>query len=293
MCASAVRLALAGSLVLAARVPQPLSAQAATTRTLISGTVIDQLGNPIEGAEVRMVGDSLRVMTSPVGFFRLSIPFRKKLLLQIRRPGYGSQLLDIVGDWSGKILLTPGPVQLPEVEVTARYGKPARYAGTNKYDEVFQRQRLGLGQLITREEIDRRAAQETTQLLEARAGIRVQISRAEMAGDIGGTFVTFSRCNEFPPKINVYVDGHKLTPRWTASGMEDGASILTLMASQPTQKELDRRREIRMQIGEMLDRINPSDIELIEIFRGASELPAEFNDGNCGAIAVWTRLGGH
>ena len=293
MCASAVRLALAGWLLLAARVPPPLSAQSDTTRSVISGTVIDQIGNPVEGAEVRVVGDSLQVMTSPAGFFRLVIPARRKILLLIRRPGFNAQLLDVAGDWSGKILLIPGAVELPEVQVTARYAKPARYAGTNKYDEVFQRRRLGLGELITREQIDQRAAQETSQLLEGRVGIRVQISHAEMAGDIGGTFITFSRCNEFPPKINVYVDGHKLIPRSTSSGLADGASILNFMASQPTDGELNRRREIRMRVGEMLERVNPSDIEMMEIFRGPSELPAQFNDGNCGAIAVWTRLGGH
>jgi hypothetical protein len=44
-------------------------------------------------------------------------------------------------------------------------------------------------------------------------------------------------------------------------------------------------------VGELLDRIKPSDIEMMEIFRGPSELPPEFNDGNCGAIAIWTRFG--
>ena len=42
----------------------------------------------------------------------------------------------------------------------------------------------------------------------------------------------------------------------------------------------------------MLSRINPRDIELIEIFRGPGELPPEFNDGNCGAIMIWTKEGG-
>jgi hypothetical protein len=45
-------------------------------------------------------------------------------------------------------------------------------------------------------------------------------------------------------------------------------------------------------VGEMLDRINPGDIEMMEIYRGPGELPAEYNDGNCGAIAIWTRQGG-
>ena len=42
-------------------------------------------------------------------------------------------------------------------------------------------------------------------------------------------------------------------------------------------------------VGTILDRIPIGDIELIEIFRGPGELPPEFNEGNCGAISVWTR----
>ena len=43
------------------------------------------------------------------------------------------------------MLLEPGKFELPEIEVTARYAKPARYAGTNKYDDYFRRRRIGFG----------------------------------------------------------------------------------------------------------------------------------------------------
>ena len=80
--------------------------------------------------------------------------------------------------------------------------------------------------------------------------------------------VYFSRCNENPPRINVYVDGHKLQPPIAPP-----------------------KAEVRRIVGDMLSRINPGDIEMMEIFRGPGELPGEFNDGNCGAIAIWTRSG--
>lgn len=263
-----------------------------TTRVVLSGKVLDPLGKPVEGAEVRIVGSSQSVLSSPAGIFRLLVPPAGTLLVQIRRPGYNQQLLNIPTTWTGNILLTPGAVQLPDVAVTARYAKPGRYAGTSKYDEVFERRRLGLGELIDRDQIDQRAAQETAQLLEARAGIRVQISHSDMAGDFGaGTYVSFTRCNEYPPKINVYVDGRKQQPRLSEGAAGDGESVLSFMARKPTDGELERRRQVRMQVGELLDRVNPSDIEMIEIFRGPSELPPQFNDGNCGAIAVWTRQG--
>jgi hypothetical protein len=40
---------------------------------------------------------------------------------------------------------------------------------------------------------------------------------------------------------------------------------------------------------EMLSRINPSDIEMIEVYRGASEIPGVFHWNGCAVIAVWTR----
>jgi hypothetical protein len=41
--------------------------------------------------------------------------------------------------------------------------------------------------------------------------------------------------------------------------------------------------------GENLSLINPADVEAMEIYRGASELPAEFMSDDCAAIVIWTR----
>ena len=41
--------------------------------------------------------------------------------------------------------------------------------------------------------------------------------------------------------------------------------------------------------GDNLSLINPADVEAMEIYRGASELPAEFMSDDCGAIVIWTR----
>ena len=49
------------------------------------------------------------------------------------------------------------------------------------------------------------------------------------------------------------------------------------------------RRSLRGIVGEMLDRINPAQIELIEVYRGVSDLPGEFHDDNCAAIVIWTK----
>ena len=280
-------------LLTAAIASAPLASQADTTRVMIAGTVIDPLRQPIEGAEVRVIGGKLSALTSAAGTFRLFAPRAKEILVQIRRPGYKAQLLKTDGEWSGTVLLEPGAFELPEVQVTARYAKPARYAGTAKYDDYFRRRRIGFGQFINREDIDRRQPQQTAQLLEGRAGIRVSLRQGDEPGGGGGTIISFLRCNEFPPKINVYIDGHKQIPaRGIGMSTESPLDFMSRSATrQPDEAELAERREIRGAVGEMLSRVSPGDIELMEIFRGPGELPGEFNDGNCGAIAIWTRQG--
>ncbi len=49
------------------------------------------------------------------------------------------------------------------------------------------------------------------------------------------------------------------------------------------------RDRFRGVVAEMLDRIGPFQIELIDVYRGVSDLPAEFHDDNCAAIVIWTK----
>ena len=267
------------------------SAQPDSGSVRLFGTVRDIFGQPISGAEVRVPGTPASAFTSDSGTFHLRVERKSPILLQVRRPGYRAELLKTDGDWNGTVVLQQGTYELPDIQVTARYAKPAAYASTHKYDGFFQRQRMGFGQFITREEIDRRFAQSTAQLLEGRAGIRVDYRRGEEASGSVGTIIAFARCNEYPPKINVYLDGHKVISR-VSLGEPGGDLGLRLMQGGISNAELAHRREVRASVGEMLDRVHPAGIELMEIYRGPSELPAEFNDGNCGAIVIWTREGG-
>ncbi|HEU5218845.1 MAG TPA: carboxypeptidase-like regulatory domain-containing protein, partial [Gemmatimonadales bacterium] len=198
---------LGSSLVFAAlAAPHSLIAQTDTSRVTISGTVIDPSRNPIAGAEVRVVGSTSSVLSSDAGTFRLLAAPAKDILIQIRRPGYSAQLLKLTGAWTGTILLEPGKFQLPEIQVNARWAKPARYSGTTKYDDYFRRQRQGFGIFIGREEIESRNPFQTTEIFQGRAGIHTGV---QPVGVTGGSFVMFARCSGVPPKINVYVDGRK------------------------------------------------------------------------------------
>ena len=262
--------------------------QADSGTVWISGVIVDPLRRPVEGAEVRIAKTGLTTLSQANGAFRLAASTGDPVLVLVRRPGYKAQLLSIRAPWTGTVQLSPGAFELPEVQVTARFAKPAEYAGTTRYDDFFRRRRLGLGQFIDRAEIDRRSPTRAVEILQGRAGIRVDL---RPAGVSGGTIVAFSRCNEFPPKINVYVDGRRQMPEGSVLRMVEGAPAPPRgrTASGETDAAEAARREARAMVGTMLDRIAVGDIELIEIFRGPGELPPEFNEGNCGAISVWTR----
>jgi hypothetical protein len=283
------RLSMYG-LVLVSGVTGSLSAQVSDTSTtaVVSGVVVDPLRRPVEGAEIIISGAGLKSVTSTTGAFRLLVPRREELMVLVRRPGYKSQVISVRRlPWNGTVQLAPGVFELPELEVTARHAKPMEYAGTTRYDDFFRRRRLGLGQFIDRAEIDRRSPTRAVEILQGRAGIRVDL---RPAGASGGTIVAFSRCNEFPPKINVYVDGRRQMPEGSALRLVEGpAPPRGRTGSGETDVAEAARREARATVGNMLDRIAVGDIELIEIFRGPGELPPEFNEGNCGAISVWTR----
>ena len=252
-----------------------------TTMSTISGVIVNALRAPIEGAEIGVPGTSMTTFSSATGSFLLRVPVLAELLVRIRRPGYKSQLLKLRPPWSGTIELQQGVFELPEIKVTARNAKPAEYASTTKYDDFFRRRRQGFGLFIDRSDIQRRAPTRVAELLQGRAGVRVDL---RMSGANGGTIIRFARCSEFPPKINIYIDGRRQMP--------DGKVMMVASASGDREGEAESKREAQAMVGTMLDRIAIGDIELIEVFRGPGERPPEFNEGNCGAIAVWTRQGG-
>ena len=156
--------------------------QADSGSAWISGVVVDPLRRPVEGAEVRIARTGLATLSLPNGTFRLAVATGDPVLVLVRRPGYKAQLLSIRAPWTGTVQLGPGAFELPEILVTVRHAKPAEYAGTTKYDDFFRRRRLGLGEFIDRAEIERRSPTRAVEVLQGRAGIRVDLRPRGGAG---------------------------------------------------------------------------------------------------------------
>ena len=242
--------------------PAPAAPQAPA---IVSGVFVDSAGNPIAHGVLSVVGESLRVVTDSQGRFRLAVP-PGPTLLAARALGY-QPLVFAISLEPGQstvrqVHLQVAGVPLPEMTVVGQRYVPARLAG------FVERRQRGLGLFLDRDSIEKRPRSEMSDLFVGRAGIRV----FQDPYDPTKRHVLFTRCEEmsFGPgaggahtgnRIGVYIDGSRLP----GSSSSDAASNLAL--------------------------INPADAEAIEVYRGPSELPAEFMTDNCAAIVIWTRAG--
>jgi hypothetical protein len=251
-----------------------LQAQSDSVRAVVEGRIVGPGGEAIKDAEIIWQGDKRAVLSREEGSFSLIIPVRGVVVVMVRRPGYNAQALRMdlgSGVWRGRIVLQPGSQTLPDLEVVARYGKPARYSGTTKYDGFFKRQKLGLGTFISRDDIERISATHTLEILRGIPGVHVDIGTPT---DPTTADIRIPRCQSDDHKlgkVTVWIDGALViepTVPWRDRGLH-GVGSTTL--------------------AELLSRISPSDIEMVEVYRGPGQIPGEFHWDGCAAIAIWTR----
>lgn len=239
--------------------PQPLFGQAADGA--IRGKVTTRGTQPIGQAEVTVLGRS--VLSDSMGQFAITGLPSGTHLVQVRRIGflpvvYSASLTP--GETKNvTIALDQGSQELPELNVTVRNAKPIEYAWTTRFDDYFRRKHVGLGRFISRQDIEKMRPLRTPNLLVGTAGIRLRFY--DLTPD--GTAVEFTRCTQ----VGVWIDGVKQT-------------IPAV--------DVERDAEARG-LGELLQRVIPSQIELVEIYRGPAEIPAEFIDNACAAVVIWTR----
>jgi hypothetical protein len=276
-------LLLSQGLAWRARAQNPPAQGAAAQGAVVSGVVVDSAGNPLH-AVVSVVGESLRVVTDSAGRFRLaSVPLGLQVVA-FRALGYQPRIwalaLDPGQGTTGRIVLHELPFGLPEITVIGRQDVPSRLAG------FYQRRRTGLGKYIDREAIARRLTNSIADLLQGIAGVRV----GRMPGDPFGIYVAFARCGDLlshappTPAPPMCVGKLKDCPHGNPTGPTPGAGP----ARSPVGVYVDGFRALG-DPGEILGMINPADVEAIEVYRGPSELPAEFMSDDCAAIVIWTR----
>ena len=234
------------------------------------GRVYDDARRTLEGVELIVNRRELRATSGTDGVFTIEVGPGDSTLA-FRRIGYKPLLVSLkpLPPERDTILveLISSPMRLTELTVIAAPSKPLRYAGTTKYDDVFHRRKIGLGTLITREQIDQRFGSSIAELLQGIPGYRY----------LGGPprQFSFARCKE-PGGVAIFFDGMRQQVR-----TKKGARL----TDNPVPGQAgDESPEI-----DVLSTINPSDVEMVEVYRGAGQIPGVFHWDGCAVIAVWTK----
>ncbi len=218
---------------------------------VLTGRVTTTNGQPLEGAQVLLLGTNLGGRTDQNGGFRLGGLPGGTQSIEVRQIGYAPRryAVDLAPDKISKVdpVLEERAVVLEAVEVAAKKG-----SGIPGFD---QRKKSGFGTYITRDDIEKRGAIRATDLFRTIPGVQVLWNGS-------GYTVQMSRTSSGYCPVQYYIDGSP----FLSTGGDDMDQI-----------------------------VQPQDIQAIEVYKGPTETPAEFQGGGsaaCGTIVIWTRRGG-
>ena len=225
----------------------------------IDGTVVDTSGASLALVEVAMLdAPYLRVRTNSGGgyrFDRLSAGFH---LLRFRRIGLMPLTVPVTvrpSEITGvDAVLEQMPQTLANVVIQDSMGEVLRLP-----PGVADRVRNGTGTYITAADIERVHPINTSQMLRYVPG-------AEVTKD-GGVNSTRGTISLLTPGckygLPVYIDGQKVAdPHVGADTLHDRP---------------------------LTDYVQPSDIAVIEVYRGPSEIPETLPQDKCGGLFIWTK----
>lgn len=171
--------------------------------------VTDSSGNAVPQAEVSINDVSVAGVTGPEGRVELFRVPPGRRILRIRRLGYRERILSVDVGSSGRsearAIMLPIAAVLERVVVRNSTEKPARLAGTGRFDEFYSRRARESGTFLTREDIDKRDPGRTIDLFHAIPGIRVTYRGIT-------PLISFARCKT---GVQYFIDGQRLNDGFT------------------------------------------------------------------------------
>ncbi|HKW46282.1 MAG TPA: TonB-dependent receptor [Gemmatimonadaceae bacterium] len=254
-----MRLRLVVLLVLATASVSRAQTQQSGRGAKLWGRVVDSATHaPLVGATVEISQTDFRQITDSAGRFVFVSPPSRAHVLRARHLGYLSVRENISVSPNDTlehvVALSRIPVQLEELVIS---GKPVTFP--RSFEEAYKRAARGRGVFFTREDIEDSNDNDYKPLLDRIPGVS--------ANDRG---VTFNRCQSgliaasdptARPKVQVYVDGHRMT-------LEAGDSRGIYAA---------------------LSSVKPERIQIMEVYPNISWIPAEFLADACAVIVIWTK----
>ena len=207
-----------------------------------------------------------RARTGPDGAFQLGLRAAGTVRIRAERAGYQATL-------TGELPVAPreavevevrissSAVAMEPLRVTARVEPPRRR--NLELNGFYERERMGLGKYLRREDFENRANQNLAQVLQ-----RVQGAAIHYLGS--KQYIYFPRNGR--PSL-----------RQSFRGPPANACLPRLFVD-GSRVTYDANNDINSVV-------NPGQVEAIEVFRGPAEIPVQYNDPNsmCGVILIWTR----
>lgn len=232
----------------------------------VRGVVVDSVsGRPLASATVTI--GPREQPTDILGQFVIRSVTPGAQTVRVRRVGYREYTSTIhvgAGDTIfQRFALQAVPVPLTEVTIEGRVIRVPR-----AFKAQYERAARGVGHFFTREDVERSNPADVRSLLNLVPGVsaddrgvtfqRCQTGIASPALSLGNS--TSSSGSSGSGKVQLWIDGYRVSGRSTSERLVD------LLATVP-----------------------PSAIEIIEIYSGVAQIPADFLNDACAVILIWTK----
>jgi hypothetical protein len=227
---------------------------------IMRGRVQDTLGAPLEGAQVEILGLGRSISTSATGGYRIEEIRPGRYWVVVRRIGYAPLRAALSFDPGANreiiFQLEPLPQVLPEVEVRAEDARWQR-----RYQEFSWRSKTSFGHFLTRDDIERQHPSYLSDVL------RRYLPTA--------SFQSFFTPSYDEPSGLMATIGY---PRVGGPSEPGCAPAVSINGGRPFG-------------GWAVNDFRPEEVEAVEVYRNAFQVPLQFADwgARCGLVVVWLR----
>jgi hypothetical protein len=229
------------------------AAQEEETTVVVISVTSRATGKPLENAQVIMGGTGIAARTNAAGVLRLAgVPVGVRAV-EVQLLGHGTRF-QMVSLEAGRAAALTFRLDVEAVPVAAIVVRGAQKPEWDYLEHTgfMRRRKTGSGLFITRAEIAAQHAMHLSDVLRRYPGVAI----LPHAGGRSGGHATMARNGPRNCPIQYFVDGTLIGP------------------------------------GFNVDDVRADDVEGVEVYRGASGLPPEFNrnTSGCGVIVIWTRI---
>jgi hypothetical protein len=267
------RLLPLGACLLAAT---PLAAQTVRGKVLDAAT-----GEGVAQAEVQALSeghDLGRARTAADGSFEMRLRTAGTVRIQARRTGYAVTLtgdlpVEMRETVEVEVRMSAAAVAMEPLRVTARVEPPRRRS--LEVNGFYERERKGTGKFLRREDL---ASSHTNRSNQTLGQVLSRVPGALISYQGPNQYVYFQRNGT--PVVRRTSTAQGTNARW---GAPNNACLPRVF--------LDGARVIYDAQTDINGIVDMDQVEAVEVFRSASEIPVQYNDNNsqCGVIVIWTR----